>query len=42
MVKLFKHIIQNFLAIGIKETDSEALKIKKASINIVPLIMAPT
>lgn len=42
MVKLFKHIIQNFLAIGIKETDSEALKLKKASITIVPLIMAPT
>lgn len=42
MIKLFKQFIKNFLAIGVLETDSEALKLKKASITIVPLIMAPT
>ena len=39
MIKLF---IKNFLKIGILETDNEALKLKKASITIVPLIMGPT
>ena len=42
MVKLLNKFIKNFLTIGVLETDSESLKLKKASITIVPLIMIPS
>lgn len=38
---MIKKFIKNFLAIGATKSDSEALRLKKASITIVPLIMGP-
>ena len=41
MIEHMNNYLQNTLAIGISKNDNDTLKLKKASITIVPLIMGP-
>ena len=42
MIQQFKRYLLKLLLIGVSSTDSEALRLKKISITMVPLIMTPT